>query len=114
MRISDWSSDVVSSDLIFAGGRRKRRKASGIAGNAKILAAPAYERLLAVEPILKRSIPLLIIIFLVVIAAARVLSMLTWRDSVEQDAKEIGRASCRERVGQYVYIPVVAVTLKKK
>src|SRR3546814_10945480 len=27
---------------------------------------------------------------------------------------EIGRASCRERVCQYVYISVVAVSLKKK
>src|SRR3546814_12976078 len=27
---------------------------------------------------------------------------------------EIGRASCRERVGQYVYISVVAVSLKQK
>src|SRR3546814_17147981 len=29
-------------------------------------------------------------------------------------AGEIGRASCRERVCQYVYISVVAVSLKKK
>src|SRR3546814_11000761 len=29
-------------------------------------------------------------------------------------AKEIGRASCRERVCQYGYISVVAVSLKKK
>src|SRR3546814_10937717 len=28
--------------------------------------------------------------------------------------RQIGRASCRERVGQYVSIPVVAVTIKKK
>src|SRR3546814_13758654 len=31
-----------------------------------------------------------------------------------QTTAEIGRASCRERVCQYVYIPVVAVSLKKK
>src|SRR3546814_18871369 len=29
-------------------------------------------------------------------------------------AHEIGRASCRERVGQYVYVSGVAVSLKKK
>src|SRR3546814_20853159 len=29
------------------------------------------------------------------------------------DKGEIGRASCRERVGQYVYISVVAVSFKK-
>src|SRR3546814_13327760 len=31
-----------------------------------------------------------------------------------QIATKIGRASCRERVGQYVYISVFAVHLKKK
>src|SRR3546814_10945518 len=31
-----------------------------------------------------------------------------------EGAREIGRASCRERVGQYVLISVVAVELKKK
>src|SRR3546814_16935395 len=29
-------------------------------------------------------------------------------------ARQIGRASCRERVCQYVYVSVVAVSLKKK
>src|SRR3546814_17120876 len=33
---------------------------------------------------------------------------------VENQINEIGRASCRERVCQYVYISVVAVSLKKK
>ncbi|EKF19761.1 multi-sensor signal transduction histidine kinase [Nitratireductor pacificus pht-3B] len=59
----------------------------GLAGNAKIIAAPAYERLLAVEPYLRRSIPILIIIFLLVVAAARFLSLLTWRDDMERDAR---------------------------
>src|SRR3546814_12607256 len=34
--------------------------------------------------------------------------------SVFPRGRKIGRASCSERVLQYVYIPVVAVTLKKK
>ena len=59
----------------------------GIAGNARIIAAPAYRRLLAAEPLLKRSIPTLIIIFLIVIAAARFLSLMALRDDVERDAK---------------------------
>nr|WP_087587173.1 PAS domain-containing sensor histidine kinase [Nitratireductor soli] len=59
----------------------------GLAGNAKIIAAPAYERLLAIEPYLRRSIPILIIIFLLVVAAARFLSLLAWRDDVERDAR---------------------------
>ncbi|MCR4268387.1 ATP-binding protein [Nitratireductor sp. ZSWI3] len=59
----------------------------GLAGNAKIIAAPAYERLLAIEPHLRRSIPVLIIIFLLVVAAARLLSLLNWRDDIERDAR---------------------------
>nr|WP_090329741.1 PAS domain-containing sensor histidine kinase [Nitratireductor aquibiodomus] len=59
----------------------------GLAGNAKIIAAPAYERLLAIEPYLRRSIPVLIIIFLLVLAAARLLSLFTWRDDIERDAR---------------------------
>src|SRR3546814_17115731 len=35
------------------------------------------------------------------------------RSEIDLDA-EIGRASCRERVGESVYITVVAVDLKKK
>src|SRR5690606_40341720 len=58
-----------------------------VAGNARILAAPAYERLLAMEPYLRRAIPALIVLFLLVIAAARFLSMMTWRDDIERDAK---------------------------
>src|SRR3546814_4663275 len=34
--------------------------------------------------------------------------------AAERRTGEIGRASCRERVCQYVSIPVVAVSLKKK
>src|SRR3546814_15476595 len=41
----------------------------------------------------------------------------TWNTalrSAPESCREIGRASCRERVCQYVSISVVAVTLKKK
>src|SRR3546814_11696991 len=48
---------------------------------------------------------------------ARVAELLTIADRAATHVKrpyEIGRASCRERVCQYVYIWVVAGTLKKK
>src|SRR3546814_17805656 len=35
-------------------------------------------------------------------------------DSINELSQKIGRASCRERVCQYVYISLVAVSLKKK
>ena len=60
-----------------------------VAGNARIIAAPAYRRLLAAEPLLKRSIPLLILIFLVVVAMVRFMSLMALRDDVERDAKAL-------------------------
>src|SRR5262245_48450822 len=60
-----------------------------VAGNARIIAAPAYRRLLAAEPLLKRSIPILILIFLIVVASVRFLSLMAMRDDVEQDAKAV-------------------------
>src|SRR3546814_18463802 len=69
-RISDWSSDVCSSDLALAPGYR----------------VSCSERDILVLEREKRN-------------------RTTW---------QIGRASCRERVCQYVSLSVVAVTLKKK
>src|SRR3546814_20275840 len=37
-----------------------------------------------------------------------------WVRAASEDLDEIGRASCRERVCQFVYNSVVAVSLKKK
>ena len=45
----------------FAWRKRRRKAAEMLAGNAKIIAAPAYRRLLAAEPYLRRSIPTLIV-----------------------------------------------------
>ncbi|HEV2899550.1 MAG TPA: PAS domain-containing protein, partial [Pseudaminobacter sp.] len=66
-----------------------RRKGNTLAGNARIIAEPAYRRLLAAEPLLRRSIPALIVIFLLVVAAARFLSLIAWQDEVERNAKAI-------------------------
>src|SRR3546814_18731727 len=74
MRISDWSSDVCSSDL------RVRLPALEFLERVNV-------RVLAVERSheAERDLPI---------------------------GLEIGRASCRERVCQYVWISVVAVSLK--
>ena len=69
--------------------RRKGDRGHGPAGNARIIAEPAYGRLLAAEPILKRSIPTLIIIFLMVVAAARCLSLASWHEDVERNARTV-------------------------
>jgi len=70
-------------------GAFAQRKGSTLAGNARLIAAPAYQRLLAAEPLLRRSIPALIVIFLLVIAGVRLLSLMAWHDDVERNAKTI-------------------------
>src|SRR3546814_16958354 len=97
MRISDWSSDVCSSDLIRA---------------MVLVAAP--EGIKAVEDAHPD----------VTIYTASIDQKLNEHGYIIPglgDAgdkifgtKQIGRASCRERVCQYVEISVVAVSLKKK
>src|SRR3546814_10009252 len=77
MRISDWSSDVCSSDL--AGGLRAVRDDEGdLGGKARLRAGPDQR--------------------LQVGAAARNEDPQLHR----RHLSEIGRASCRERVCQYV------------
>ena len=68
---------------------RRRARGDGLAGNTRLIAEPAYQRLLAAEPLLRRSIPALIIIFLIVIAALRFLSLMNEHDEIERDSKAV-------------------------
>src|SRR3546814_9231095 len=72
MRISDWSSDVCSSDLMAV--RANKQNGTGLALVPR-----------AVNPLYRD-----------VVAAT------TPAQGIEQQFVEIGRASCRERVCQYV------------
>ncbi|PWL19010.1 PAS domain-containing sensor histidine kinase [Falsochrobactrum shanghaiense] len=62
--------------------RRKRRKGR-LPGHVSLLAGPAYGKFISVEPVLRRLVPALIIIFLVILGVARVFSMLSWREDIE-------------------------------
>lgn len=73
----------------LARGPARRRPSRRLTGNARVLAAPAYERLIAAEPYLRRSIPTLIVIFLLVVAAARSMSMMAWHDDIERTARTL-------------------------
>src|SRR3546814_13270177 len=104
MRISDWSSDVCSSDLhdhLFEPPHRGPQIGAlgvdrGIVHQQLVLArAEALEDRRDVR--LRRAIAVEIILHLV----------------AEGADPQIGRASCRERVGQYVSISVVAESFKK-
>src|SRR3546814_14086117 len=105
MRISDWSSDVCSSDLLFV---------------AAVLAA------LAAAPLVVDDFILVLLVDILVLAlfAASLHFLLSIGGLVSFGhaafygggayAAEVGRASGRERVGQYVVILVVHASFKKK
>src|SRR3546814_12650972 len=102
MRISDWSSDVCSTDLRI--GRQRLQfphpeiavqliveiHAATVSGKPQSIAQRPFSsrKALACEKCLHPRKPLC--------------------------AEKIGRASCRESGCQYVYISVVAVSLKTK
>src|SRR3546814_13987375 len=103
MRISDWSSDVCSSDLMnWLYDQYGYVRLLGLAH--LVFWTPVYGWIL-----MKRK----------AIAApsswfGRYLVAYLVVDGISLAIDEIGRASCRERVCQYVSIAVVAVYLKKK
>src|SRR3546814_15353202 len=119
MRISDWSSDVCSSDLgadaeivgvaLQVAGRRdpwseRREGVARLAAGRIETAGPA------------RNVPHAGVVHDRI--AENVIPRLVRRDvaagTADHDRQQIGRASCRERVCQYVELSVVAVALKKK
>src|SRR3546814_12189249 len=92
MRMSDWSSDVCSSDLATSGCSRSHAQMRAAFSPARLMRSSSVSRL-------RKSIQAL--------CGSRMVPMVL-------RIIQIGRASCRERVCQYVLISVVAVSLKKK
>src|SRR3546814_20248555 len=98
MRISDWSSDVCSSDLPAAIDWRKLPLA-GDYSMIGLVVETAFHigRLYGLTPRQADHVPLLI----------------RWQLARFTQNDQIGRASCRESGCQYVSISVVAGQLKK-
>src|SRR3546814_17765063 len=94
MRISDWSSDVCSSDLLAL--QLFRRDAAA----RPVILADTVEH--GDDIVAHRN---------GADASGRVAIAVEYRCRCER--LQIGRASCRERVCPYVLISVVAVTLKQ-
>src|SRR3546814_1088797 len=93
MRISDWSSDVCSPDL------------------ARVVMVAAIRcgderRLFARDRHVGAQVD-------IVEVAERMEGEQAAREVVDRDPGQIGRASCRESVGQYVENALAAVSLKK-
>src|SRR3546814_12234630 len=104
MRISDWSSDVCSSDLETP----VRLDALGLEARAIGIAQPQRRAIVdRRQPAPKLDLAL----------EVQFLRGLICRIDAPAGApglEQIGRASCRERVCQSVYISEVAGSLKKK
>src|SRR3546814_14332163 len=102
VRISDWSSDVCSSDLSDRTDTAIETRPRGDGGLGRV---KLRRQAITIDGILNFH-------------AANDLERGRFsRDGPQKlsaDFREIGRASCRERVCQYVYISVAAVSLKKK
>src|SRR3546814_13922888 len=92
MRISDWSSDVCSSVLAIALIDATQRRTGRHQHRIRV----------GIERHLERS------------DRQREAAEHALGGDDQRAAQEIGRASCRERVCQYVLISVGAVSLKKK
>ncbi|WP_075217499.1 sensor histidine kinase [Mongoliimonas terrestris] len=58
-------------------------------GHARLLAQPAYRRLVQAEPIFRRSIPVLIAVFLLVVGIARVTNLAERRDETDRAARDM-------------------------
>ena len=74
------------------GMRFERREAPGKAcliGNMRLIAEPAYRKLLAAEPYLRRLIPILIVVFLAMLAALRFFSLLNDHEEAERNARAV-------------------------
>src|SRR3546814_14402729 len=96
MRISDWSSDVCSSDLLPAFDITAFWTKSGVANQM----IPSDQEPFPCRPGFGDH--------------TTALAMCSAILAALHERHQIGRASCRERVCQYVSISVVAVPLKKK
>src|SRR3546814_15454700 len=101
MRISDWSSDVCSSDLTGLAGKGGAWRLSPSGGGADVLGSGRLAAPSALHPVdhgVRRS------------PRRTECARVAWAFPLP----ESGRASCRERGCQYVWISVVAVSYKKK
>src|SRR3546814_18132082 len=97
MRISDWSSDVCSSDLPAHRGRGVAPQPHRLGGLPLHLAHEHHVGLGRLSPVDRLRLVAEIIVAV-----------------LSEGLAQIGKASGRERVCQYVLISVVAESLKQK
>src|SRR3546814_20150805 len=119
MRISDWSSDVCSSDLPWSLTLAACR---ALPVDAKIRLredrfSPDRRRVAPLRAKIRRRLSAILGLRSTWAPARRQYAprrRICSPSQVRSGRLPIGRASCRERVCQYVYISVVAASIQKK
>src|SRR5262245_61644379 len=82
------AAEPTAAKRLLNFGLRFPRRATTISGHARLLAHPAYQKLLAAEPFLRKLIPVLIFIFLVIVGLARFVELYQLRSEREYQARE--------------------------
>ncbi|MDK9697735.1 MAG: ATP-binding protein [Siculibacillus sp.] len=59
-----------------------------LSGHARLLSTPAYRHILEAEPLLRRSIPILIVTFIVVLALTRIVGVMETRQALDDAARD--------------------------
>jgi len=59
-----------------------------LSGHARLLSTPRYRHILEAEPLLRRSIPVLIVTFIVVLALTRIVGVMETRQALEDAARD--------------------------
>ncbi|WP_037547455.1 PAS domain-containing sensor histidine kinase [Stappia stellulata] len=72
----------------FADLLRKQRDAQSLTGHIRLLAQPAYQRLLAAEPFFRRAIPVLCVVFIATLATYRALTLSYEHEETDQRARD--------------------------
>src|SRR3546814_2145625 len=99
MRISDWSSDVCSSDLV----NQLLTELDGLESRREVFIIAATNRPELIDPAMLRPGRLDKLVYVPLPAPSDRVSILrAITRQVALASGEIGRVSCRERVGQYV------------
>src|SRR3546814_8177362 len=102
MRISDWSSDVCSSDL-GGEGRAKLSDANNCFNLNSLVAETVPGRFSQRSGAMRQFGELMTLLGIEPGEAQAIAGAAAdWIDSDSNEGRQIGRASCRERVCQYV------------
>lgn len=78
---------VDAAKETFVDKKPERKGRFALSAHVNLISGPAYRRLLRMEPWMRRAIPLLIGIFLVLLAGVRGISLYEWRQNIEESSR---------------------------